>query len=304
MADKVDDITIEAKQQLMIEKRLSDITNRWSNVRFLITPYKENVNEINMKEEEMDKVDEDQTTVQGMVSNKYVSIFEKEVEHWRSSLFNLSENFLGLRDVWKSWMFLEKLFIGSDELKKELPQKAEEFVEYDKEVRQLFKDAEEVSIVHKFCNREGLTKQIDKILKNLQDSERALTLFMDQKRRAFPRFYFVARDDLLTILARGDNPQRVMDFFPKIFRGVKSIDMKENEGERPIALKMNSNEDGVQESVKFVEDMRLMGKVEKYLSDLIDLMRRTLRNMAKKSVERHEMTELSLIHISEPTRPY
>ena len=114
---------------------------------------------------------------------------------------------------------------------------------------------------------------------------------MEQKRKAFPRFYFVARDDLLTILARGDNPQRVTEFFPKIFRGIKSIEMQENSGERPVALKMNSNEDGVRESVKFVEDMRLSGKVEKYLNDLIDLMRRTLRNMAKQSVSRHDTME-------------
>jgi len=293
MSDKVDDITLEAKQQLMIEKKLSDVKNRWNSVTFLITAYKEGVNEVNMKEEELDKVDEDQTTIQSMVSNKYVKIFEQEVENWRSGLFNLSENFLGLRDVYKSWMFLERLFIGSEELKKELPQKAEEFVAYDKEVRDLLKKAEETKFVYAFCNTEGLNKKLDKIMKNLQDSEKALTLFMDQKRKAFPRFYFVARDDLLTILARGDNPARVMEFFPKIFRGIKDIKMKEQPGDRPLALEMNSNEDGVAETVKFIEDMKLAGKVEKYLSDLIDLMRRTLRNMAKKSVVAHDTKDRS-----------
>ncbi len=288
MSDKVDDITLEAKQQLMIERKLADIRTRWESVSFIITPYKGGVNEINIKEEEIDKVDEDQTTVQSMVSNKYVSNFEKEVEYWRSSLFNLSENFMGLRDVWKSWMFLEKLFIGSEELKKELPQKAEEFVAYDAEVKALFKNAEETKIVHKFCNQDGLAKKLDKIIKNLQDSERALTLFMEQKRRAFPRFYFVARDDLLTILARGDNPTRVMEFFPKIFRGIKDIKMQDNPGDRPMAMEMNSNEDGVLESVKFIDQKKLTGKVERYLADIITMMRTTLRQIARDSVARHD----------------
>jgi len=41
--------------------------------------------------------------------------------------------------------------------------------------------------------------------------------FMDGKRRAFPRFYFVSTADLLDILSNGNSPAKVMVHMPKIF---------------------------------------------------------------------------------------
>ena len=39
--------------------------------------------------------------------------------------------------------------------------------------------------------------------------EKALADFMESKRRAFPRFYFVSTQDLLDILSNGNNPVKV-----------------------------------------------------------------------------------------------
>jgi len=39
--------------------------------------------------------------------------------------------------------------------------------------------------------------------------EKALNEFLDSKRRAFPRFYFMSAADLLDILANGNNPGKI-----------------------------------------------------------------------------------------------
>jgi dissimilatory sulfite reductase (desulfoviridin) alpha/beta subunit len=43
----------------------------------------------------------------------------------------------------------------------------------------------------------------------LQVCEKALADYMESKRRAFPRFYFVSTADLLDILSNGNNPVKV-----------------------------------------------------------------------------------------------
>jgi dynein heavy chain len=44
----------------------------------------------------------------------------------------------------RSWVFLENLFIGSEEVKKELPNESESFIGIDKSIKKIFKDAVEV----------------------------------------------------------------------------------------------------------------------------------------------------------------
>lgn len=46
-------------------------------------------------------------------------------------------------------------------------------------------------------------------LHRLSLCEKALTEYLDTKRLAFPRFYFVSSADLLDILSNGTNPHQV-----------------------------------------------------------------------------------------------
>ena len=56
-----------------------------------------------------------------MQLSKYVGYFEKTVESWKMDLGTIYEVILILIEVQKSWSFLENLFIGSQEVQRELP---------------------------------------------------------------------------------------------------------------------------------------------------------------------------------------
>lgn len=47
------------------------------------------------------------------------------------------------------------------------------------------------------------------LLYRLSLCEKALTEYLDTKRLAFPRFYFISSADLVDILSNGTNPQQV-----------------------------------------------------------------------------------------------
>lgn len=104
---------------------------------------------------------------------------------------------------------------------------------------------------------------------------------MDSKRRAFPRFYFVSPADLLDILSNGNAPPKVMTHMPKIFQAIETLFLKED-GDRPIATGMETCVG--KENVTFPKPLKLVGKVENYLMDVIDKMKESLNLIAAKSV--------------------
>ena len=52
-----------------------------------------------------------------------------------------------------------------------------------------------------FCNEPGMSGKLEKTQTQLTMCEKALNEFMNGKRRAFPRFYFMSSADLLDVLS-------------------------------------------------------------------------------------------------------
>lgn len=59
--------------------------------------------------------------------------------------------------------------------------------------------------------------------KGLVKCEKALSDYLDTKRRLFPRFYFVSSSDLLDILSKGQQPRLVEKHLSKIFDNIHSL---------------------------------------------------------------------------------
>lgn len=50
-----------------------------------------------------------------------------------------------------------------------------------------------------------------------------LLLLLQEKRSAFPRFYFIGDDDLLEILGQATNPTVIQSHLKKLFAGENSV---------------------------------------------------------------------------------
>ena len=55
-------------------------------------------------------------------------------------------------------------------------------------------------------NKPRLYERLEQIQGDLSICEKALAEYLETKRLAFPRFYFVSSADLLDILSQGNNP--------------------------------------------------------------------------------------------------
>jgi len=62
---------------------------------------------------------------------------------------------------------------------------------------------------------------------SLEEIEKALQKFMETKRAAFPRFNFLSDDELLEILAEGNNPAVIQGHLKTCFDGIVKLDIQE-----------------------------------------------------------------------------
>ncbi len=201
-----------------MEKTLVKLEETWKDIEFEFNKHKDtDIMLIRLGEENFEMLEENQVNVTAMFSSRYLSTFEEKCVYWQKSLAGIAEIISLLAEVQRSWTFLENLFIHSEEVKKELPKDSERFVEIDKEVKSILKDGEQKKKALVFCNQEHVMSRLEEVQKQLTLCEKALNDFMDSKRQAFPRFYFVSPADLLDILSNGNNPSKIMVHMPKIF---------------------------------------------------------------------------------------
>ncbi len=144
------------------------------------------------------------------------------------------------------------------------------------------------------CEREGLVRQLLSVSERLDLCKRALTEFLEGKRRAFPRFYFVSEADLLDILANGASPAKIAPHISKVFPATAGLAYDEMNpkalpGTRPTASGWVS---GVgSETMDFRVPFALDGRVEAYLLVVLDNQRNTVKANLKASLERYPTQE-------------
>jgi dynein heavy chain len=73
------------------------------------------------------------------------------------------------------------------------------------------KEVEKTKNVVEATNIPNLYDRLDALQGQLTLCEKALAEYLETKRLAFPRFYFVSSADLLDILSNGNNPPVVSD---------------------------------------------------------------------------------------------
>jgi dynein heavy chain len=70
---------------------------------------------------------------------------------------------------------------------------------------------------------ENFYNDLDDISKRLDESQKVLNSLLETKRGAFPRFYFLANDDLFELLGNSRDPSKVNKHIKKCFEGIKKL---------------------------------------------------------------------------------
>ena len=177
-----------------------------------------------------------------VLGSRFVKPLRTEAELWKKNLVLLSkvlDNWIFLQ---KQWMYLENIFSAGD-IRRQLAPEASKFDFVDKQFKQLMQR------VHKSPNVIKTLKLINNLNENLivynetlDEIQKQLEKYLETKRSAFPRFYFLSNDELLEILSKSTNDieiiqQNLRTIFDNIMRleikeGVDIIAMISAEGEK------------------------------------------------------------------------
>jgi dynein heavy chain len=188
-SNDVEEICDQAAKELKIENTLVQLTDRWLGIEWLMEPYKDtDVPLLKMAEEDFESLEADQLTVQGMLASRFVKQFETEAQKWQKQLANIADVFVLLGEIQRTWSYLEPLFIGSEEVKRELPEDAKRFEGIDMNVKKELTVCWDIKNCDESCNQEGLLRRLENILEQLEICKKSLSDFLDGRRRQFPRY--------------------------------------------------------------------------------------------------------------------
>ncbi|XP_041078235.1 dynein heavy chain 9, axonemal-like [Polyodon spathula] len=289
--DEVRGIVDKAVKEMGMEKVLKELNTTWSSMEFQYDPHpRTKVPLLRSDEELIETLEDNQVQLQNLMTSKYIAFFLEEVSSWQQKLSTADSVIFIWFEVQRTWSHLESIFIGSEDIRSQLPEDSKRFEGIDSDFNELANDANKTPNVVQATNKPGLYEKLEDIQKRLALCEKALAEYLDTKRLAFPRFYFISSADLLDILSNGTNPQQVQRHLSKLFDNTAKMKFDTDSEGNPtkMGLGMYSKED---EYVTFNEPCNCSGQVETWLNRVLDTMRSTVR---------HEMTEAVVAYEEKP----
>ncbi|MGH0123010.1 UNVERIFIED_CONTAM: hypothetical protein FKN15_017133 [Acipenser sinensis] len=244
--DEVRGIVDKAVKEMGMEKVLKELNATWSSMEFQYEPHpRTKVPLLRSDEELIETLEDNQVQLQNLMTSKYIAFFLEEVSSWQQKLSTADSVIFIWFEVQRTWSHLESIFIGSEDIRSQLPEDSKRFEGIDSDFNELANDANKTPNVVQATNKPGLYEKLEDIQKRLALCEKALAEYLDTKRLAFPRFYFISSADLLDILSNGTNPQQVQRHLSKLFDNTAKMKFDTDSEGNPtkMGLGMYSKED-------------------------------------------------------------
>ncbi|KAL0281201.1 UNVERIFIED_CONTAM: hypothetical protein PYX00_002260 [Menopon gallinae] len=284
--EEVKTIVDKAVKEMSMEKILRELHTTWSKMEFEQELHpRTGCVLLKASEELIETLEDNQVQLQNLITSKFIAHFLEEVSSWQTKLSLADQVITVWFEVQRTWMHLESIFMSSEDIRKQLPEDAERFDRIDQEFKLLTEKMSKTLNVVQSTNQEGVSKQLDDLQKELTLCEKALAEYLETKRLAFPRFYFVSSADLLDVLSNGNQPESVARHLTKLFDSMARLKFKEQESKFKTALGMYAK-DG--EYVEFNQECDCTGPVEVWLNRLQSSMRNSIRIYFSEGVVTYE----------------
>eukprot|EP00924_Labyrinthula_sp_SR-Ha-C_P016869 maker-scaffold_6-snap-gene-17.26-mRNA-1 protein AED:0.02 eAED:0.02 QI:0/0/0/1/0.75/0.6/5/0/4681 len=282
-AEFISDLSGNATRELAVEKSLQEIEETWSKTKLDMTQYKGHYHKVRSTEEIFLLLEDNQISISTMKASKFFSSFKDLILKWESILRTMSDNLDLFLQVQRQWMYLESIFVGGEDIKKQLPAEASMFESVNKMYEGVSRKMFQSDTAVEACTPASLLGQLEKMNILLEKIQKSLEQYLETKRQSFPRFYFLSNDDLLEILGQQKNPERVQKHIKKCFAGINSIKLNEvNKGGYKFEATHMVSICG--ESVVLQVPVALFGPVEIWLNELEAVMFQTVRKEAQSTL--------------------
>ncbi|XP_065190514.1 dynein axonemal heavy chain 10-like [Sycon ciliatum] len=284
-ADIIGDIVTSATKELSIEKGIAEVRETWSQLSFTLHRYVKGTQDrgfvLGAVDEILQTLDDNSVNLQSMSASQFVGPFLEQVQRWEKSLSLISE----VVEVWmvvqRKWMYLEGIFIGGD-IRSQLPEEAKKFDAIDKTFKKMMAETSKKKNVLEACSVANRLQELQMLSNGLEKCQKSLNDYLDSKRNAFPRFFFISDDELLSILGSSE-ATCVQEHMIKMFDNISKLDFQPNPTS-PEELLAHAMISGEGERMDFRSNIEAEGRVEEWMTSVLEEMRRTNRLLTKEAV--------------------
>uniref|UniRef100_A0A8C5PP60 Cytoplasmic dynein 2 heavy chain 1 n=1 Tax=Leptobrachium leishanense TaxID=445787 RepID=A0A8C5PP60_9ANUR len=269
-ATELKDLNSRAQGEVTIREALRELDLWGAGAVFTLTDYEDSqgrtIKLIKDWKDIVNQVGDNRCLLQSLKDSPYYKGFEDKVSIWERKLAELDEYLQNLNQIQRKWVYLEPIFGRGA-----LPREQARFNRVDEDFRSIMFDIKKDDRVTLLTSRAGIRNSLITILDQLQRCQKSLNEFLEEKRSAFPRFYFIGDDDLLEILGQSTNPAVIQTHLKKLFAGVNSV-IFDKDFKNITAMKSLEGE------VVPLKNMVLVSSdVEVWLSSLAAWMKATLQ---------------------------
>ena len=272
------EMSTNATKELAIENSLLSIKETWGGLSLDMTRAKEgrDVFKLRSTEDLYAALEDNIVTLSTMKASKFFVVFESTITSWEQKLMLVSEMVDLVLKVQTAWMYLENIFVGSEDIRKQLPLESVMFDNVNrafiKEMKTMHQSQNSVlactgstpepgtpvsnDTLNKFTDMDEKLEKIQKVARELPGEETP----------AVPRFYFISSDDLLEILGQAKDPLNVQPHFKGMFEGIKKLEMHKpgEDGRRSYGSTAMHSPDG--ETIPFNDEVATHGRPEDWLN--------------------------------------
>ncbi|XP_066569884.1 dynein axonemal heavy chain 8 [Amia ocellicauda] len=220
-------IATAAREELQLEIKMRSIEEEWSE-QLLSFELHKSLGPVLLGKEEtlltLEQLEDARLLLAQMLMSRHIGPLREEAAAWADKLKDVA----AILDLWVEvqdlWQNLQPVF-SDTKISKELYQEAKRFAKVERNWIKLMRSAYRTKNVLQCCCNEEVPKEVilHRMHKELEVCCQFLTSFLDMKRQAFPRFYFLPDLVLLSFLSHSTDIALLHNLFGLIFSGVADV---------------------------------------------------------------------------------
>ncbi|KAM8977325.1 uncharacterized protein RCH25_043181 [Pelodytes ibericus] len=225
-----------------------------------------------------EELEDHQIVLTSMQPHAEAGSFLDEVTKWQKKLQVIETTVQLWLLVQEKWTQLEEVS-STLTFRVALPREAALFADVHHHFCRLMKSVEENPNILQNCMRRGLVSLLEMLNYKLERCQRAVRFHLEQKRLAFPRFFFLSLEDTLNIVCYGYDLDILNGYLGKLFQHVHSLLYQKNEASPEIDChKILGVRSFFGEELYFIEPLECRGPVENWLPRLVNSIKDSLQH--------------------------